>query len=124
MGADLSQYRHLEGRPTPKEINMALWAVGKFWPWFRSCFTNLDLRGRDLHNKRFSRIPLSDCNCQSANFANADLSYCLIAGCDFTCADLTNANLYGAEIIDCIFSAAKMDGANFAHALLIRNRGL
>lgn len=124
MGADLSQYKHLKGRPTPKELNMALWAHEKFWPWFPGAFIKLDMQGRDLSNKRFSRIPLEDCNCQDINLKGADMRYSYIAGCDFLGADLSNVNFYGCEIIDCNFTLANVEGANFAHTLLIRNRGL
>lgn len=124
MYNNLDQYKHLTGRPTPKTLNMAIWAFEKFWPWFPCSFIKLDIRGRDLHNKRFNRMAFEDCNCQDINLKGADMRYSYIAGCDFLGADLSNVNFYGAEIIDCNFALANVENANFAHTLLLRNRGL
>lgn len=124
MGQDLNKYKHLMGRPSQYDLNMAVWAVGKFYPWFRSCFINLDLSQRDFHNKRFNRLPLHGCDCQYADFSHADLSYCYICDCDFRDADFAGANLYGAEIIGCDFGGADLNSVKLANNILLRNRGI
>jgi uncharacterized protein YjbI with pentapeptide repeats len=113
------QLKGLEGHPTSfKGATISLSLLGKDWSYFNLDSTRIvgiepavDLRGLNACGSYLSKLALSKCTLDGANFSRAT-----VQDIDFGESSLRNARFEGALLSKLGLSNCTLDGANFSSA--------